>query len=108
MHHDHSRVPVYAHRHHNHGLFGSPVETLCCGTLLGLACFSPRFAYGCIIAITAVVIVACLSTLAMSVTAETLLSIFLIAMVAAGVAALCKQHGCCEPQNRHAYQPNPF
>ncbi len=105
-HHGHSQAPVYAHRHHNSGLFHSPIETLCCGALLGLACFSPRFAYGCIVAIAAVVIIACLATLAMSVTAETLLSIFLVAMVVAGVAALCKQYGCCgTEQNQQTFQP---
>lgn len=77
----------------------------CCATLFAsLSPYSPNFVYGGIVAIVAIVIICCLATLAMSITGETLLSIFLCGMVAAGVSALFRSQqrgGCCEVPQQH-------
>lgn len=88
--------------HHHHQPSGVPLlDVCCCGALLCLAFSDPRFASALAITIVAIVIISCLATLAMSVTGETLLSLFLVGMVIAGVAALCKSQrgGCFGPEN---------
>ncbi len=93
---------IHVHRHHNNGFF-SPGEALCCGALLGLACFSPRFAFACILAIVTITIISCLASLAMSVTGEALLSVLLVGAVIGGIAYLCNSQGCGATQQQNTY-----
>jgi len=94
--------------HHSHANTSNPLlDACCCAGLLALACTNPRFASIFAITVVAVIVISCLATLAMSVTGETLLSIFLVGMVIAGVAALCKsQRGECCPQVNGDYEHN--
>ena len=77
---------------------------LLCGTLIGCFAASPRnFVFGCIAAVTAVVVISCLASLAVSVTGKTLLSLFLVGVVAACIFSICKNNGLCpdERENQH-------
>lgn len=94
---------TYGNYHgHSSSLWNTADNSLCC--CIGLtaavaACADIRVARALVIAAVAVVVISCLAALAMSVTAEALLSVFLIGLVIYGVASLCKGSNCCHPQD---------
>lgn len=100
---------LHAHRRNN---FFCPVDDVCrlgiIGACVSACCISPKFAQVCLTAIVAIIVIACLATLAMSVTAEALLSVLLIGAVIYGVACLCKVNNCCEPENTAQPQSNTY
>lgn len=91
-----------AYGNHSHHHIDNGCDPLCCGILLaGLTCLNPRLAFACILAIGAIIIFSCLVSLAMSVTGETLLSLFLIGLVIGGLAMICdRNNGGCYPIER--------
>lgn len=111
--HRHSEIPprinvvnvgsgTHTYRRYNRYNMFSAHDPLCC--CLGLTstfvlCSNPDFLKAMVVAAVAIVIIACLATLAMSVTAEALLSVLLVAAIIGGIASLCQGNNCGQPRS---------